>query len=58
MGEYACESLAVATAVDAGAFTVLGLNVGYFTEISCRNSSRSIGDALIGTAIAWSDSQM
>ena len=50
MGEYACASFAVVTGVEACTVTGLGLNVGYFTEISCRKTSRSTGDALIGTA--------
>ena len=56
MGEYACDSFAVGTRADAVADTGFGLNVGYFTEISCRNISRSIGDALIGAASTSSDS--
>ena len=51
MGEYAYESFVVVTGAAAGTFTDCGLNVGYLTEISWRKSSRSMGDALIGTAV-------
>ena len=54
MGEYACANLEVAIgariAVGSGA-TGGAVKVGYLTEISCRKSSMSKGEALIGIAV-------
>lgn len=54
MGEYACASLVVgmgARIASGSAGSGGAVNVGYLTEISCRKSSMSNGEALMGIAV-------